>query len=178
MSEPTAAAAAAPEVPQAPDVTLTPSSTSSSLGPAVTPDFPPVVGLQELIKQPGVAKLPKQAAPAEPPPPTVKVEPKLFLSTLTLLDRIASQMLKVDHEPDDVLLGVADAITPIAEYYAAKGENGIAVAWANLGVALVGVGFMKYQKVAERKEAERVKQQQAAAAEPSQETTTDGKAGS
>lgn len=173
MSEPTAAAAdPAAEVVQAPE--LATSSTSSSLGPAVTSDFPPVVGLQELIKQPGVAKLPTQAPPPAPPPPTVKVEPKLFLSTLTLLDRIASEMLKVEPEPVDVIQGVADAIAPIAEYYAAKGENGIAVAWGNLAVALVGVGFMKYQKVAERKQDERRKAQQV---DTSTETTTDGKAG-
>lgn len=169
MSEPTAAAAAPDVVQAAPDIAV--DATSTTLGPAVTPDFPPVVGLQDLIKQPGVAKLPKQAPPPEPPPPSIKVEPKLFLSTLTLLDRIASEFLKVDPEPAEVVQGVADAIAPIAEYYAAKGESGIAVAWGNLAVALVGVGFLKYQKVSERKQAER--QQQAAAV--TQESTTDGK---
>jgi hypothetical protein len=171
MSEPTAAAAAvAPtDTPPSPELAT---SAATQLGPAVTPDFPPVVGLQELIKQPGVAKVKAPAAPPPPPPPTVKVESKLFLSTLQLLDRVASNMLKVDPEPDEILSGVADAITPLAEYYAAKGEAGVALAWGNLAVALAGVAFVKYKKVQDRRELE---QRRSGTAQPEQQESTNGK---
>ena len=54
----------------------------------------------------------------------------------------------VDTEPAK---DVAGAITPVAEYYAAKGDNAVALLWSNVAVAFAGVAFSKYQKVEARK---------------------------
>jgi hypothetical protein len=171
---------------ESPDATLTapvapaPVESADVPSPAVTPDFPPVAGLHELLKQPGVAKVAAPAVPPAPPAPTIKVEPKLFLSTLQLLDKIASNALRVEPEPVEMLEGVAAALVPLMDYYASKGESGVALAWGNLAVALLGVGFVKYQKVEERKQQaraqlEREQQLEALRTTSPEEDRTNGK---
>lgn len=126
----------------------------STLGPAVTPDFPAAQGLEALLGTSDAKPVElKTAAPTAPPVPPIKVSADLFLSTLKLLDNVASSMLKVEAEPDEILKELAGAIVPVAEYYAAKGDAGPSLLWGNLGVALLGVVFVKYQKVQERRAA-------------------------
>lgn len=126
----------------------------STLGPAVTPDFPAAQGLESLLGASDAKPVElKTAAPTAPPVPPIKVSADLFLSTLKLLDNVASSMLKVEAEPDEILKELAASIVPLAEYYAAKGDAGPSLLWGNLGVAVLGVVFVKYQKVQERRAA-------------------------
>lgn len=149
----------------------------ADLGPAVTEDFPSAPGLQELVKADAKQPVAVNAGPAAPQVPAVQVGPELFVSTLKLIDRIASRALRVDVEPVETIQELAGAITPLAQYYAARGESTAALLWGNFGIALAGAAYMKYERVQERERVERqaaTDQAASAAAKPQTEDGTHG----
>lgn len=141
---------------------------SEPLGAAVTESFPSAVGLHELIgadrvsgsasapsATPPAAAAPTEtpAAPREPEVPAVEFSPKLFLNGLRLADKMASRLLKVEPETPEMMEEIAGAIAPLVQYYAGT-KSTVGALWGNLFLALLAVGYAKYEKVQARAPAE------------------------
>jgi len=132
---------------------------SENLGPAVTDDFPQVVGLQDLMQSgpanPAATATTPPPAPA-PAAPRPEIPKDLAKNALTLIDSLLSRtVLQVDPEPAEIMQQLADALTPLLDYYS-KDQPLVVVLWTAAVVALSGYGYGKYAKVQQRKAASAV----------------------
>lgn len=133
---------------------MTAATLPETLGPSVTEAFPRAAGLQDLVSPTppasgSPAPTPTAPAPTAPEVPAVEFSPRLFLNALRLADVLASRALKVEPEAPETVEELAGAIAPLVQYYA-KGNSTVTALWGNLVLALVGVAYMKAEKIQQR----------------------------
>lgn len=136
----------------------------STLGPAVTPEFGGLPGIQDLLAGGGgggggggrgskgaaaphgsVASSQASTVRSAAPPPAV-LGPDVLRTTLVQVDATVSTMLEVEATDPDYMGQMADGLLPLANYYASQ-KPSVTALWVVAAVSLLSYVAIKYQQV-------------------------------
>jgi hypothetical protein len=120
-------------------------TSASDLGPAVTTDFAPVVGLENLVGGRGAVRGKEPTAPSTPvstSPPPIAIP---MINIARMCDALVSAFADVDRETDEDLQPLVDGTQPLADHYAGS-ETSVTMLWVLACMSVGAYGLVKYQR--------------------------------
>lgn len=139
----------------------------SALGPATLPEFADAAGLDTLAQQqPKRGRKPREESVTTAPAVAPVLTGDQLSHALAQLDKTVSVLLDVPAEDAEYMRGVADAVLPLANHFAAKSESIVALA------IFAGLGLFSYVVVKYQRFRMRLMRPQQQRAEHGEETTS------